>query len=260
MKSYALKTLLFVLLISMNISMFAGKPIRILLISGGCCHDYYFMQNKILVDSINKHVPNILWNFVIGDPASNDVLPVLKQKDYAKGYDLVIYNTCWADVKDTDYIHNIINNHRDGVNAIVLHCAMHTFRDAGVEEWKKFLGVDTHNHGSRRKFSVTNINTAHPVMKYFPAKWTTPVEEELYVVKRELSNTIPLGKSVDSDNGKEYTTIWTNTYGKSQIIGTTIGHTNDTFQDHDYIMFLAQSIQWLCHRLDANGNPVKEGE
>jgi type 1 glutamine amidotransferase len=237
---------------------FAVKPIRILLISGGCCHDYYFMQNKILIDSVNKYVPDIEWNCILGDQAGTNILPILKQKDYTYGYDLVIYNTCWADVKDTAYINNICRNHRNGVNAVVLHCAMHTFRDAGDEEWKKFLGMDSHNHGSRRIFSAINVNPKHPVMKFFPAKWTTPVEEELYVINRELPTAIPLAKSLDTDNGKEYTTMWVNTYGKSQIIGTTIGHTNNTFQDHDYIMFLARSIQWLCHRLDENGNSVEK--
>jgi len=259
MKHNLLKKALGILLLSLSaitVTM-AAKPIRILLVSGGCFHEYYLKQNKILVDSINKYVPNIEWNYILGNETTDNILPILSGKDYTRGYDLVIYNICWADVKDTAYINNICRNHREGVNAIVLHCTMHTFRDAGDEEWKKFLGADSHNHGAPRKFSVTNVNPAHPVMKYFPAKWTTPVDEELYVIKREFPTTVPLAKSIDADDGKDYTTIWSNTYGKAQIIGSTIGHTNATFQDHDYIMFLAQSVLWLCHKLDVNGNPIK---
>jgi len=235
----------------------AAKPIRVLLISGGCFHDYYCTQTKILTDSLNKYISNIDWNIVIGNGTTNDVLPVLAAQNWGKGYDLVIYNMCWADVTDTSYINNICRNHQDGLNAIVLHCTMHTFRDSKDEEWKKLLGVDTHEHQQPRVFNVVKVNADHPVMKDFPAQWTTPVEEELYIIKREFPTTTPLAKGIDAE-GREFTCFWTNTYGKSRIVGSTVGHNTETFQDHNYIMFLARSVLWLSNNINDKGEPNPE--
>jgi len=239
------------------INVSATKPIKVLLVTGGCFHAYYYNQTKILVDSINKYVSNIEWDFVIGSETTNDIVPVLSLKNWGKGYDLVIYNMCWGDVMDTSYINNICKNHLEGANAIVLHCTMHTFRDSGNEEWKKFLGIDSHDHAASGIFKVTNVNQNHPIMKDFPTEWITPVEEELYMVNRQFSSVTALATGTGDDK-KEYTCFWTNKYGNCNVVGTSVGHANESFQDHDYIIFLCRSVLWLTKNMDAQGKPSND--
>jgi uncharacterized protein len=232
----------------------ASKPIRALLVTGGCFHDYYYTQSKVLTDSINKYLYNVQWDIVAGTQTTDGQISVLGTKDWSKGYDVVIYNICYADVMDTAYINNICRNHQNGVNAIVIHCTMHTFRDAGDEEWKKLLGIDSHDHAASGIFRVTNVNANHPVMKDFPAHWITPVDEELYMVKRQFPSVTPLATGTGDDK-KEYTCMWANTYGKSRIVGSSIGHATETLQNHDYILFLSRSILWLTNNIDEKGEP-----
>lgn len=41
---------------------------------------------------------------------------------------MVVHNECFADVSDKAFIDKVIAPHRDGVPAVVIHCATHTFR------------------------------------------------------------------------------------------------------------------------------------
>ena len=51
-----------------------------------------------------------------------------EKPDWAKGYDVIIHDECSADVKDLDYVRNILAAHKAGVAAVNLHCAMHSYR------------------------------------------------------------------------------------------------------------------------------------
>jgi hypothetical protein len=52
------------------------------------------------------------------------MIPLYDRADWAKGYDLVIHNECFADTKDPEYIRRITAAHYKGVNAVVIHCAI----------------------------------------------------------------------------------------------------------------------------------------
>ena len=118
----------------------AAKPIKVLLVSGGCFHDYA-IQTRIIEDSLNRYIYNIDWQTLNLNASCDEIVPLMASKEWGKGYDLVAFNICWAYVTDTAYINNICRIHRDnGINAIVIHCTMHTFRDAKTDEWRKFVG------------------------------------------------------------------------------------------------------------------------
>src|SRR5208283_424168 len=154
-----------------------AKPIKILMVSGGCYHDY-ITQTRVLIDSLNKYIYNIDWQSLNTNESCDEIVPLMTSKDWGKGYDLIIYNICWATIVDTAYINNLCRiHHEHGINAIVLHCTMHTFRDAQADTWREFLGVETHVHAAAGKIFVRNVNPGHPVMKDFPAFWTTPVDD-----------------------------------------------------------------------------------
>src|SRR4029077_16967233 len=120
--------------------------IKALLITGGCCHDYA-TQKMILAEGISK-IANVEWTLhQSGGDRKDFINPLFNDPDWAKPYDIIIHDACFADVKDPEYIRKILKPHQNGKPAVVLHCAMHTFRDSpNADEYREFLGVTTHEH------------------------------------------------------------------------------------------------------------------
>nr|WP_256199335.1 hypothetical protein [Verrucomicrobium spinosum] len=103
------------------------KPLRVLLVTGGCCHDYA-KQRLILAEGLSARA-NIEVEFAHTDDKSTKAsFDIYNKADWAKNYDVVIHDECSADVKQQPYVDNILNAHKDGVPAVNLHCAMHSYR------------------------------------------------------------------------------------------------------------------------------------
>ena len=121
------------------------KPLRILLITGGCCHNYPF-QTQALKEAVGK-LATAEWTVVNeGGNGTQAMISLYDNPNWAKGYDIVVHNECFADTKSPEYIRKITSVHKAGVPAIVIHCAMHTYRATDVDDWREFLGVTTRRH------------------------------------------------------------------------------------------------------------------
>ena len=72
------------------------------------------------------------------------------------------------------YIRKITKAHHDGANAVVIHCAMHTYRDAEIDDWRQMLGVTSRRHDHQSNYVVKNMMPDHAIMKDFPKEWITP--------------------------------------------------------------------------------------
>ena len=102
------------------------KPIKALLIAGGCCHDYE-AQTKILSEGIQKRANIRVDVYISPSKSPNPPLPLYDDPNWAKGYDLIIHDECAAANKDNSVVDNILNVHKT-IPAVHLHCAMHSFR------------------------------------------------------------------------------------------------------------------------------------
>eukprot|EP01035_Chromulina_nebulosa_P055297 gene55297-75788_t len=130
------------------------KPLRVLLITGGCCHDYAF-QASALVDSLKKHGPVACTIVNEGGTAKNAKIKLYEDPNWAKAYEVVIHNECFADLADPDYTRKITAAHKAGTPAVVIHCAMHTYRTLAVDDWREFLGVTSRKHDHQAQYAVT---------------------------------------------------------------------------------------------------------
>src|SRR3954471_15586644 len=84
-----------------------NKPIRALLVTGGCCHDYTH-QKKILTEGISARA-NVEWTIVHeGDGTTTHRVSIYEKPDWSKGYDIVVHDECFADVKDEAFVENIL--------------------------------------------------------------------------------------------------------------------------------------------------------
>ena len=218
------------------------KPQKILLVTGGCCHDYEF-QSAAMVAGISKLTPSEFTVVNEGGKGTKGEIDLYKNPDWAKPYDVVIHNECFADTTDEDYIRKITDAHKAGTPAVVIHCAMHTYRGAKIEDWREFLGVSSFRHDHQSNYPVKVVAKDHPVMKGFPENWTTPMDE-LYIIEKVWPNTTPLATSKSEKDGKEYPVVWANDYNGTRVVGTSYGHTNEAFEDPVFIKLLANAVSW----------------
>src|SRR6476619_4729789 len=80
-----------------------AKPIRALLVLGGCCHDYANQQN-ILADGIAARANVKVTVAYDPDKGTKHLNPVYANKDWAKNFDVIIHDECSANDKDLDVI------------------------------------------------------------------------------------------------------------------------------------------------------------
>ena len=226
---------------------FAGQPrINALIVSGGCCHDYA-LQGRLLMDAIGKALP-VDWTLVVqGGRGTRGSMPVYGRPDWAKGFDIVIHNECLAGVDDPQYIRTITSAHRGGPPAVVIHCAMHSYRAATVDDWREFLGVTSRTHTKPFPIPVKVAARDHPAMKGFKEDWVTPVDE-LYVIEKMWPNTTALATAVSPEDKKEYALAWASEYSGARVFGTTLGHGNETWADPAFQDLLVRGMKWALKR------------
>ena len=163
----------------------SDKPIRALLVTGGCCHDYA-KQKEILTKGISARA-NVEWVIAFDpDRTTSHLNAVYQNDDWAKGFDVIVHDECSADVKDLKIIDRILKPHRDGLPGVVLHCAMHCYRSEGwnpskpaITPWFEFTGLATTGHGGAQiPIEVTYLDKTNPILAPL-SDWTT-IHEELY--------------------------------------------------------------------------------
>ena len=238
------------------------KPLRALLITGGCCHDYA-KQKDILKEGLEARAHVEVTQVHTGDRSTKPPLEILGTADYAKGYDIVIHDECAADVSDPKLIKDVLAPHRAGIPGINLHCAMHSYRVgdpgkkaiAGEERsaWFDYLGIQSSSHGWQKPVAIRYVDASHGITKGLQ-DWST-TNEELYNNVQVLPTATPLalGKQPQKQrngttNDVESVVVWINQYQNTRVFSTTIGHNNSTVSDTRYLDLLARGLIWACNK------------
>ena len=151
-------------------------PIKALLVTGGCCHNYP-AQTQALQEGLSPYA-KIEWTMIHeGGNGTRGKIALYDKEDWAKQFDVVVHNECFADTKDEPYVQRITQAHQAGVPAVVIHCAMHTYRAAPFDDWRQFLGVTSRRHDHQDQYPVQVVAPNHPIMKGFPEDWTSPKDD-----------------------------------------------------------------------------------
>ena len=223
-------------------------PLHALLITGGCCHDYDFQKNT-LTGALSQRTP-IDWTIVHEGGDSKDFQSKLfNNPNWSEDYDIVVHNQCYANTADPAYIAKIVGAHKAGTPAVVIHCAMHTYRAAEVDDWREFLGVTTRKHDHQSHYPTTIVDNDHPIIGDFPTNWVSPMDE-LYIIEKLWPNAKALATGKSEETGKSHPVFWTNQYGAGRVFGTTFGHTNETIANPDFQDIVARGILWATGKLD----------
>jgi len=230
----------------------SAKPLRALMVCGGCCHDYK-NQKQILSDGLSARA-NVKFTIVHeGDDRTNRV-SIYEKPDWWKGFDVIVHNECFGMVDDNKFIENIVAAHKAGLPAVMLHCSTHSYRMASTDAWRETLGLRSMSHDKARDLKVKNANAEHPVMKGFPSEWLD-AKDELYRNEKLWPTVIALGTAYSEESKKDHVVIWLNEFGKTRVFATTLGHANDTMKSDVYLDLVARGLLWSCDKLDENGKP-----
>jgi hypothetical protein len=93
------------------------RPIRALLVLGGCCHDYAH-QKDVLTRGISQRA-RVEWTVAYDpDTAKGRKNPVYDNPDWARGFDVIVHDECTSQVVDGDSIETLLERHRDGLPAV----------------------------------------------------------------------------------------------------------------------------------------------
>ena len=252
------------------------KPLRVLIVAGGCCHDYA-TQKEVLKKGIEARVNAVVE--VAYDPtkSTKPLFELFKSPDWGKNFDVVVHDECAADITDQAYVANIVNAHKNGLPAVNLHCAMHSYRWGNFKapvkvgddnaSWYEMLGLQSTGHGPQQPIAITFTDKSHPITTGL-ADWTT-INEELYNNVQILgAKTLATGnqKIPEKKDKKGKVTpaseanaivAWTNEFGpkKTRIFSTTIGHNNATVEDARYLDLVGRAVLWSAGKLEADGKP-----
>jgi type 1 glutamine amidotransferase len=227
--------------------LYSGTPIRALLITGGCCHNYTF-QAEAMKEGIGK-LANVDWTVVNqGGTGTRGQIPLYNDPDWAKPFDVIVHNECFADTTDLGYIRKITAAHKTGKPAVVIHCAMHTYRATLEDDWRELLGVTSRRHENQSHYSVRPVAKNDPIMEGFPARWVTPMDE-LYVIEKLWPSAKPLAVALDENSNKDEPVAWINDYHGTRVFGTTFGHSDETFRDPVFMNYLARGFIWASGKM-----------
>ena len=227
----------------------ADKPIRALLVTGGCCHDYS-RQKLIITKGISARA-DVVWTVVQqGGTTTNTKIPLYEDPNWADGFDIIVHNECFSNVPDQEWLDGILKPHKAGTPAILIHCAMHCYR-TGKNDWFEFCGMQSPGHGPHYSYTVENVKPEHPIMQGFGKQWIAP-KGELYHSIKLFPTATALGQAKRQGDKKPQTCVWTNEYGKNKtrVFATTVGHYNETMVEPTYLDMLTRGLLWAVDRKD----------
>ncbi len=225
----------------------APKPLKILLVTGGCCHDYA-AQKELLKEGLEARAHVEVTHVQQGGTDRNVKIPLYENADWANGYDLVIHDECFGGVTDVEWAERVLAPHKKGLPAVVIHCAMHSYR-IDTDNWFQFTGVTTRRHGAAYGHEVLNRDADHPIMQKFGPAWANPAGE-LYWIEKVWPTTHPLAVAKNRENGNDEVCVWTNDYQGTRVFGTTLGHHNETVEAPEFLDLITRGSLWACDKLN----------
>ena len=228
------------------------KPIRALLVLGGCCHDYA-RQKDILTRGISQRA-HVEWTIAY-DPTrrTRHKNPVYDNPDWAKGFDVIVHDECSARSRH-GRIDTILKPHKDGLPGVVLHCAMHCYRTEGwnrkiATPWMQFTGLDLHRArtaGAHRGQLCRWREPDHQAACRLDDRQRGALQQRRRQARADGAR-LARGKQ----GRAESIVAWTNTYnGKTRVFGTTLGHNNATVADPRYLDLVTRGLLWAVDKLD----------
>ncbi len=214
------------------------------------------------------------WELTVATGSLEETLAFLGKKDFAAGQDAIVYNFCLADSTDLVAMTNLMRQTEEqGVPALLTHCSMHSWwstykkgklipgnplgkarankkvlkawQDSNpntpLPAWGDFTGVASTGHGRQKPIEVI-ASGDHPATTGLPSRYTT-AKTELYNNHYLTEDITPL--AVGRQGKDEAIVMWLAPRGKGQIVGLTLGHGADEWNDPVFRSLLINGVNYL---------------
>ena len=242
------------------------RPIRALLVAGGCCHDYE-NQKGLLTRGLSRRA-NIQWTIAHDpDTSTRHKNPIYDRPDWSKDFDVVVHDECSSDVNDMKVIETILQPHKNGLPAVVLHCGMHSYRTEGWNKkvatpWMQFTGLISTGHGPQEPIAVT-VRRQGPRDHQRTSATGRPSTRSSTTTPLASSNPRPTHWRAAhrftpiSPDGKEVTETrpWspgpTSTMARPGSLPPPSATTTQPSNDPRYLDLVARGLLWSLDKLDA---------
>lgn len=243
----------------------------------GKYHDYK-PQKEIFMKISGKNK----WNTSVITGTHDEVINKLaSEPNFGDGYDLIVYNFCFAGCANLDVPYNIIEQTKiKGIPAMLIHCSLHSFwptykmkGDKAVHapdapekahttkellakwnkehpgkafpSWPKFTGISSTRHGPKQPVKTKNLIPDHGALKDVPEYET--VKAELYnnfITAEESKKSVSIMKGIQ---GKASSIImWEHPVGKSKTISFTLGHSTAEWEQAEFQQALTSTVNYLA--------------
>jgi type 1 glutamine amidotransferase len=221
-----------------------GAGLRALYVSGGGWHEFKALA-PLLTAGIS-HYANVTWDIRCGTET-------MRTRDFARTYDVVVYNGCFDQADDPADLTNALDTIRGGSAAVMIHCAAHSFKYS--DGWTAAVGLRTRKHDDFKALRTTKPNPTHPVVRFWPETWST-TGDEMYRNIEFPSTSTPLLIVHSVESNADHVVAWVHQYGLGRVFGTTLGHGMETGRQARYHHLLANGVLWATGRLGEDGKPM----
>ncbi len=177
----------------------------------GKYHDYTSQRSVF-----KKIADEQKWDLSVLSGTHDEVIEKLASRpNFADGYDVIVYNFCFAKCDNLNVPYNIIQQTKvKGIPAMLIHCSLHsfwpTFKESGPHAvhspnahkkahttktllnkwntenpdkpfpvWSNFSGIASIHHSRKYAINVKQADPSHPIAKDAP-EYTTVEKAELY--------------------------------------------------------------------------------
>ncbi len=212
-----------------------GAGLKVLIIGGGDAHDYDRWFNQADVKTLND-TGGISANYT-------DITGGLA--DVIAGVDVLIVsnNKRFTDEATKQAITKHIEN---GKGFIGLHPGLwYNWRD-WPEYNRVLVGGGSRGHDRLGEFEVVVTETAHPLMRNVPAKFT--IKDELYWFESDPQGTPikVLATAHSKQKNQAYPQVFIVQHAKARVVGLTLGHDGDAHHHSAYIQLLRNAVLWVA--------------
>lgn len=238
-----------------------ADPLEVLMITGGGPFHDYFTQKRQLEEGLRDRIGNIELTIDHNEGEGKQDMAFKFESqltdDWARRFDVVLYNNCNLDMGDARHVERIMNAHAEHqVPAVFLHCPMHLHRTT-TTDWYDITGAVSYQHEVVRiPFTVETFEPSHPIMANFPGTWRTP-EGELYMPIELKDPATPLARAYSVEGGEFFPVAWTHNYKGVRVFSSTLGHHNSTMGSDVNLNLVAAGLLWAAGKLDSSGRPLE---
>ncbi len=246
----------------------------------GQYHDYTG-QRKIFEKIAAKQT----WETtILSDSYDGLIKRFSEDEDFAKGYDVVVYNICVANTTDTLAAYNVMKQTTEhGVNAFLIHGSLHSFwptfkaprkksknlelvpqglgkgevdkkiLDKWTKEhpgkdfpvWGDFCGCASIKHTKKSPIAITKL-IQHEAAAGVPDSYTTG-NSELYLAYYKMKN---VSQILEGTVGKTSTApvLWEMPYDTSKVMALTLGHFTAEWEAPEFQSVFVNSINYLAKK------------